>query len=378
MIISIIIFIITLLVLVVIHELGHFIMAKRFSIKVLEFGFGIPPRIFGKKFGETVFSLNWLPFGGFVKLLGEDETDKQILGNKRSFAVQVVWKRIIVVVSGVVMNLLFAWLLFYIVLGSSGFKFQLPLILDHNFSGVLQKVESHVLIAQVAQDSPGQAAGLTEGERIIAINGEPIRDGQQLVDKTKALAGKEISLTLFSQKSRVERIVSLTPRVDPPQGQGPIGVALSTIKLANLEYQTISSKILSGPIHSWNLISYSGRIFGSLINQSLTQKTFEPISHSVAGPVGITNLANVILTQSKNPIIPYLDFVALLSLNLSVVNLLPFPALDGGRLFFLLIEAILRKKVHVEIERWIHTIGMVILLTLTLLITFSDVRKLFP
>src|SRR3989344_6709550 len=154
MIFSIIIFILTLLVLVVIHELGHFLMAKKFNIKVLEFGFGLPPKAWGKKIGETIFSLNWLPFGGFVRLLGEDETDQEVLDNKRSFAAQKVWKRIIVVVAGVAMNFLFAWLLFYIILPAQNFKFQLDLRLDHQFAFAKQEIEPVILITQVAPNSP--------------------------------------------------------------------------------------------------------------------------------------------------------------------------------------------------------------------------------
>lgn len=376
MIFSILIFIITLLILVLIHELGHFLMAKRFNIKVLEFGFGIPPKIFGKKIGETIFSLNWLPIGGFVRLLGEDEVNKAILENHRSFAAQNVGKRILVVIAGVMMNLFFAWLLFYIVLGFSNFKTQLPLLLDHQFVGVNQQVETMVVIAQVAKDSPAEKVELKAGERVIAINDQLITSDEQLVEKTKGLAGQRIKLTVSDLRKITFRSVHVVPRESPPQDQGPLGIALSGFRIANLEYQTPTQKILSGPTHSWNLIAYSGKIFGRLINQSLSQKSLDPVSRSVAGPVGITTLANAVLTSEKNPALPYLDFVALLSLNLAVLNLLPIPALDGGRLFFLLIEAITKRRVHAEVERWVHTIGMAALLALTLLITFSDIQKI--
>src|SRR5204863_267071 len=129
MFLSIIIFIITLLCLVLIHELGHFLVAKKFNIKVEEFGFGIPPRAWGKKIGETLVSINWLPLGGFVRLLGEDEQDLKILADPRSFAAQKVSKRIMVVVAGVVMNMLLAWIIFYIILAMSNFKTSFPLLL---------------------------------------------------------------------------------------------------------------------------------------------------------------------------------------------------------------------------------------------------------
>ena len=375
---TIIIFILTLLVLVVIHELGHFLVAKKFGIKVMEFGFGIPPRAFAKLVGETLISINWLPFGGFVRLLGEDEVDRKELQNPRSFAAQSVGRRIAVVVAGVLMNLFLAWLLLYIVLGFQGFKLRLPLIIPHQFIGVTQTAEFAVLVQAVSKNSPSEAAGLKSGEKIIKINGEEIKGSAELISKTKESAGKEIKLTLSDIKEEGVREVSVTPRENPPEGEGPLGVALVQFQLANLEYQTSLQKALSGPIHSLNIIIYSGKIIGVLAEQSFRTGKIEPVSQTVAGPVGITNIVNSILTQSKDPLLPYLDFVALLSLNLAVFNILPIPALDGGRLFFLMFEGITRRKVKAEVERWIHTAGMAILLTLMLLITFSDIRKLLP
>lgn len=377
MIFTVIIFIITLLILVVIHELGHFLVAKRFNIKVLEFGFGIPPRAFGKKWGETLVSLNWLPFGGFVRLLGEDEVSKEILENERSFASQKVGKRIAVVTAGVLMNLLLAWLLFYIVLGFQGFKTQFPLFLDHKFIGVNQRNESFIIVSGVNKDSPAESVGIKPGERIVAINDEFVSESADLISKTKALSGQEIKITLSDPEKRDFRNIFVTPRKDPPEGQGPLGVSLAEVGLANIEYETPLAKLLSGPLHSINIVAYSGKIFGRLINESLETKKLEPVSQTVSGPIGITSLVNDILTQNKNPLLPYMNFVAILSLNLAVMNILPIPALDGGRLFFLIIEAVTRKRVHANIEKYIHTVGMVLLLTLMLLITFSDIRKLF-
>lgn len=376
MVFSILVFVITLLVLVLIHEFGHFLLAKKFNIKVLEFGFGIPPRVWGKKIGETIYSINWLPLGGFVRLLGEDEVDKATLEDKRSFSAQSVSKRILVVVAGVSMTLLFAWLLFYIVLGFQGFKTQIPLILEHQFSGVIQKEESFVVIAQVAQNSPAESAGIKSGERIVSLNNESIENDQQLVEKTKSLAGTEVELALSDLQGNKMHTIRVTPRLEPPEREGPLGIALMQFELANLEFQTPLQKIFSAPIHSWNLVAYSSRIFSKLISQSLAQKDIEPLSKSVAGPVGITSLANTILTSTDSPLLPYLDFVAILSLNLAVINLLPIPALDGGRLLFLIIEATTRRRVHAQLEKWIHTVGMALLLTLALLITFSDIKKI--
>lgn len=374
MLLTIIIFILTLLTLVVVHEFGHFLVARKFGIKVLEFGFGIPPRAWGKKVGETIVSVNWLPIGGFVSLLGEDETGKGNI-SERDFRAKRVEQRIAVVVAGVVMNLLLAWLLFYLVLGASGFKTRFPLLADHQFLGTQQN-EQYILVDQVAEGSPAQMSGLKVGDRILALNGQTTTEREQLINQVKDQAGKEIRLTVKNEKTGRVREVLAIPRVNPPAGEGPLGVALGEIKVANVSYSG-AEKLLAAPIHSANIITYSAKILGSLVGQSVKQKSFEPVSTSVAGPVGITNMANTILTSTTHPLLPYLDFMGILSLNLAVFNLLPIPALDGGRLFFLLIEALTRKKVHAGFEKWVHTIGMAFLLALTLLITFSDIRKFF-
>ncbi|MBI2022141.1 site-2 protease family protein [Candidatus Daviesbacteria bacterium] len=379
----ILVFIITILILVLIHELGHFLAAKKFKIKVLEFGFGIPPKIFGKKIGETVFSLNWLPFGGFVRLLGEDEVDKQSLSseddkklwNKHSFAVQSVNKRILVVVAGVGMNLFLAALLFYLVLFSQGFKAQLPLLVSHNFIGVSQQNEKLVLVSKVSDSSPADKIGLKVGDRILAINDQSLKDSQELIDLTKANVGKKITLTISDISKNNQRQVELTPRENPPLGEGPLGVALSGVEVANIEYKEGWQKLLAGPVHSLNITVYSVKIFSSMIATSFQKRDFTPISQSVAGPVGITAVVKEILSVS-NPLIPYLDFMAMLSLNLAIVNILPFPGLDGGRFFFLLFEAVTKKRVHATVEKYIHAVGLAVLLALIFLVTVSDIKKL--
>ncbi len=378
MILTIIIFILTLLFLVVIHELGHFLMAKKFGIKVEEFGFGIPPRAWGKKIGETLVSINWLPFGGFVKLLGEDQIDKNILENKRSFAFQTVFKRIVVVIAGVAMNFILAFALFYFILGYQGFKISLPLLTDHQFVGVNQQNQYSVVIANVSKNSPAEIANLKKGEIIYAVDSEPIKGTNDFIAKTKNKSSGRLVLTVFDEDGKNYRSVFIFPRDNPPAGEGPLGVALVQVGVANLEYKTFPQKLFSGPVHSWNLVAYSGKILGNLVGEFFRTKDFTPVSHSVAGPVGITSAVNTILTESVNPFLAYLNFIALLSLNLAVMNVLPFPALDGGRLFFLLIEAVTRRKVHAGVEKWIHTVGMAILLTLMLLVTFSDIKKFFP
>ncbi len=371
------VFIITILILVLIHEWGHYIVAKKSNIKVLEFAFGLPPRIWGKKIGETIFSINWLPFGGFVKLLGEDETDPEVINNKRSFAASPISKRIAIVVAGVVMNLLLAWGLYYIVLGAQDFKTQVPLLTNFKFVGVNQVNENVVLIGNVASDSPALAAGIKSGERVLTVNSEEISSTEELGYVIKQHAGKQINMTLSDPLKTEVRSVEVTPRENPPQGQGPLGVSLGQVEIAVLNYSTPAQKIFSGPIHSWNLAAYSWSVLSKTVASSFEKRDFGPVSQNVAGPIGITNLVKQIL-DIKNPLLPYLDFMAALSLNLAIVNILPFPGLDGGRFSFLLFEAITRKKPNATFEKYYHGIGLALLLALMLALTVSDVRKLLP
>ncbi len=371
---TIIIFLITLLILVLSHEFGHFFAAKKFGVKVLEFGFGLPPKIWGKKIGETIFSLNLLPIGGFVRLFGEDETDKKILENKRSFGSKPVWQRIAIVTAGVIMNFILAAILFWIVLFAQGFTEKIPLLVPYRFIGVEQTDQTLVLIGQVSPNSPADQVGIKPGDQVVGFNAQKITSGEQLITLTKENTGKSSTLTLQNDQNNL-RTVTVTPRANPPAGQGALGVELGTVSVANLSYQG-GQRVFSGITHSYNLASYSIAVLSHIISTAFETKDLAPVSQSVSGPVGVTNLASMIL-NTKSPLIPYLNFMALLSLNLAIINILPFPALDGGRLFFLSIEAIFRKKVKAEIERLVHTVGMAILIALILLVTFSDIKKFF-
>lgn len=375
MFLTIIIFIITLLFLVVSHEFGHFIVAKKFGVKVLEFGFGIPPKVWGKRIGETLVSINWLPIGGFVRLFGEDETDKEILNDKRSFAAKTVGQRMGIVTAGVVMNFILAAVIFWVVLTAQGFKEQIPLLVPHNFVGVNQSNEIVVVVGKIAPGSPAEKAGIKSGDRITRLNEVKLQSGDQLIEQTKEAAGKSINLVLVNPENQ-DREIELTPRTDPPEGEGPLGVEIGSITFANLSYQTFPQRLFSGITHSYNLASYSLVVLGNMISQAFESRNLEPVSGSVAGPVGLTNIANMVL-ETKSPLIPYLNLVALFSLNLAIINILPFPALDGGRLFFLLIEGAFGRRVKPEVERWIHTAGMALLIALIILITFSDIKKFF-
>lgn len=359
MILSIVIFILTLLVLVVIHELGHFIMAKRFGIKVEEFGFGIPPRILGKKIGETIYSLNALPLGGFVRLLGEDSTDKTVLKNPRSFAAQKSWKRILVVVAGVVMNLILAWVIFYAV------------IIYQNFRIIYPSSEPAAFVGFVQEGFPAKQAGVKMGEKVTKVDGKEIKNFEDARNFIREKKGEPVTLTITDIDGRNSKEITLTPKkID--SNDYLVGIGFSPIGIK--QYETVTQKIFSGITYSWDLTRATFGGLGVLV-KDLFSGNIKKASDSVSGPVGLAIVSNDILSEGSKAFPFYLWFVGVISLTLSIFNVLPIPALDGGRLLFIVIEAVTGKKVKEEVETLIHQIGFAVLLGLAALITYSDIIK---
>lgn len=365
---TILIFILILGFLVFIHEFGHFLMAKRAGITVEEFGFGLPPRIWGKKIGETLYSINWLPLGGFVKLLGEDPTDKR-REQPDSFYVKSLASRTSVILAGVFMNFLFGVVLFYIILAFLGFRFEFPLLIDHQFR--FAKQDNQVVVVGVEKQSPAELAGLKAGDVILTINDQKIENIPQLQKTVAENKGKQIAIAIREVGSTGIREIKTTPRVSPPAG-GPLGINLG--ELAVLNYQSLGQKIFAGFSQSINIIEYSGKIFGRLITAAISQGSAAPLASGVAGPVGIAQLTQEVVALG---LVPTLQFAALLSLNLAVLNVLPLPALDGGRLLFLGIEAVIRRKVYPQVEKWVHTAGLFLLILLIVLVTYNDILRIF-
>lgn len=360
MVITVAIFIISLFFLVMVHELGHFLTAKRFGIKVLEFGIGIPPKAWGKMVKGTLISINWLPFGGFVRLLGEDEVNKKILEDKRSFAAQKVWKRIIVVVAGIAMNLVIAWILFYIVLAAQNFRVIYP------------SPDLTIQIIEVEKGLPAEAAGITAGEKLVAINGQNVDSIEAAKQIIQSSAGKPLNLTLSDLNGNNRQNVTVTPKNE--SGQVLIGVVFSPVAVK--EYKTTAQKVFSGITYSWDLTKLSfiglGKLFSDLAHGNVGQA-----SKSVSGPVGLAKVTNDILSPGLAATVPYLWFMGVISLTLAIMNFLPIPALDGGRLLFLYIEAITRKRVNPDLERIVHTAGFLVLIGLMVLVTFNDIHNFF-
>ncbi len=358
MVLSIIIFVLTLFVLVVIHELGHFLMARKFGIKVEEFGFGIPPKLFGKKIGETIYSLNALPIGGFVRLLGEDNDGKA--KSSRDFRAKPVSQRIIVVIAGVAMNLILSWVIFYGVIAYQGFTTIYPTIEPAAYIGYLEK------------GYPAEKSGIQIGDKVTKVDGKTVINFDDARNFIREKNGGEVTLTLTDIDGNNQKAIAVTPKKSD-NGSFLIGVGFNP--WATKVYKTPTEKIFSGITYSFDLTRYTFMGLGKTISD-LFHGNYNKASQSVAGPVGLATMSNGILSGGIKAAPTYLWFVGVISLSLSIFNVLPIPALDGGRLLFLVIEAVFKKKVREDIEKWIHQIGFAVLLTLALLITYSDISKL--
>lgn len=341
-----------------VHELGHFIMAKRSGMRVEEFGFGFPPRMFGIRKGETIYSINWIPLGGFVKISGEDG---EATDDPQSFVNKPFLQKFSVLVAGVSMNVVLAW-----VLVSIGLAIGLPAIVDEfeQLPKSAQVRNVQIGLVAVSPDSPAAAAGIKPGDSILAVNGEPIDSIEELIVLTKQNAGKE---TVYEFKRGSESFSkTLTPRVNPPEGKGPLGIAPSQIAEISYPWYEAPFRGLVGTI---NLVWGTLSVFGQIIGQWLSGQS---VSGALAGPVGIAVLTRDATRLGFNYL---MQFTALLSVNLAIINAVPFPALDGGRILFLFIEKIRGRKMPIKAEQVANTVGFSLLLLLMVFVTVKDVSR---
>ena len=344
MIVAIVSFIAVLLVLVLAHELGHFITAKAFGVRVDEFGLGFPPRLLSVRRGETRYSLNAIPLGGFVKMAGEE--DAKVPG---SLASKGISTRLLVLSAGSLMNLLLPLLLFSI-------AFMIP----HN------SVTGQVMIEEVDPDSPAARAGIEPGDTLLSVNGKPLNNTGDLHRYIQLNLGKEITILAKHSDSTTEDI-QVIPRWKPPEGQGAIGVVVTTanptiVSQSEPFWRAIPSGV-SALIETF--ILFKNGIISMIIGTT-------PVA--LAGPVGIAQLTGEVV---KAGISPLLEFAAFLSLNLAIINLFPLPALDGGRIAFVLLEWVRRgKRVSAKREGLIHAIGFALLMVAFLAITYQDIIRI--
>lgn len=344
---SILTFLFVLSILVIVHEFGHYWVAKRNGIWVEEFGFGLPPRVFGKKIGDTIYSINLLPFGGFVRLHGEMSEDG-VTKKNRAFLNKSLWVKTSVIVAGVVMNFLLAVLAFGIV---------------YSFTGIPRDTQE-VKVLNIATNSPAQDAKLLVGDIVRKVDGQEVKSVPEFVSKIEAKKGKKVVLELQDRK------VTIIPRVSPPTGEGPLGVAITNT-------ETYFAPVWQRPFYGayygtkeaifWgkNVLTGFGSIFTDLFHGRAPK--------DVSGPVGVFAVTT---EAAKSGVLSLINLLGIISVNLAILNIIPFPALDGGRLLFIVIEAIFGKKVAPKLESIIHSVGMAILLLAILAITIKDVRGL--
>ena len=366
---TILIFIVLLGLLVFVHELGHFVVARRNGIKIDEFGFGFPPRlvgvvkdeatgrykiVWGSKENEsphTIYSFNWLPLGGFVRIKGEDGENS----DPDSFAKKSAWIRTKVLGAGVVMNLLLAWLLVSIV-------FTLGLSQPITPEQRADYPDAKIQILEVKKDTPAQAMGLQLGDAILAIGGRPMTSLAEVSQTIADHKGKSLEITI----DRLGKEIVLTgmPREEYPANEGSLGISFS--ETAVISYPWYES-FYQGAIATYHITIAILQAFGSMIANLFGVGGGAPVD--VTGPVGIVYLTK---QMSDLGIAYLLQFAALLSINLAIINILPIPALDGGRILFILIEKLKGSPVSRRTEGLIHQIGFILLLLLMVIITVRD------
>lgn len=364
---TIIVFIIVFSLLILVHELGHFYTAKKFGAKVEEFGFGYPPRIFGIKKGETIYSINWIPFGGFVKILGENmEEDKK--NDSRSFANKSVNQRFLIIVSGVLMNLLLAVVLF-----SIGNMIGIPQEISNDLPSYahIQKESRKVQIVYVSNNSPAEQSGIEVGDEILNI--ETV-DGQKITASSVGgvinFINEQKGSTLLLEIKRGDNVLQKTveARKDVPENEGPTGVGLAETAIVSYPWHLA---IYRGIIDVYSLFVLLFVLLLSIIKNLVATGS---AGMDIAGPIGIAVMTGQV---AKMGLLYIMQFTAVISVNLALVNLLPLPALDGGRLLFLAIEKIKGSPVKKNVENIVHTVGFFLLIALMILVTYKDVVRYF-
>lgn len=364
---SFLVFFIILSILILSHELGHFLAAKYTNTKVEEFGFGFPPKIFSFKKGETTYSLNLFPIGGFVKILGEDGTEKKepdsavdILEDKnRNFSFKSVLVKILILSAGVLFNLLLAWILLSFSLASGS----LEQINDNDVS----RFAPQVIITEILENSPAEKIGLKPGDtitRLLSSRGSldisKVVDAQNFIKENR---GKEIEINI--KRGDVFFTLNVNLR-DVDLEKGALGVAMARVAVFKTPFYLA---ILYG---FRDMIFLTGAIAVAMFYFFVglfTGKGFE----QVAGPIGIFN----IVSDASNLGISYLSrLAAVLSINLAIINFLPFPALDGGRALMVLIEKIKRSPIKQKYANGLNTVGFIILIILMIFITYNDVLRI--
>ena len=361
---SIFLFFVILIALVVVHEFGHFAVAKWAGIRVDEFGFGFPPKLWGKRLGETEYSFNALPFGGFVRIFGENPEEVEAAGGspERSFTHKPKTIQTLVLVAGVAMNMLFAWFLL-----SVGYTIGMPVPGDYEGLGEVR--DRHTAIMRVVEHSPAQVAGLASGDTIAAVSSKGEKPEALTPEsiQTFIAAHQDDSISFTYEREGAEGEVSITPQAGLVEGKAVVGIEMDEIGTAVVPFYLAP---LEGARLTWNATqAITTGLFSFFKNLFMGAASFS----EVTGPVG---LIGIVGSAASFGLVPLLSLIALISINLAIINLIPFPALDGGRLLFVVIEAIKGSPIRPQIAGTANMIGFALLIVLMLLVTYHDIVRL--
>ena len=351
---TLVLVILVISILILAHEWGHFYSARKLGIKVEEFGFGFPPRIFSVVKNGIRYSFNLLPLGGFVKIYGEHGEGE---GDEQSFVSRPAWQRFIVLFAGVGMNFVLAWIFF-----SAGVAMGIPELSEDESKSI------PVSIIAVLPNSPAEMAGIKFGDVIVELRSQDVslrvEREQDVRDFAESYRGEEITL-VFKRADQIFE-VKTTPRSHAPEGEGPLGIGLARLEVVRAPWYLVP---IEGVKTLWRSIEATGQGLWMVATQLVQGNTNIPVS----GPVGIFLFANDSRTLGTSF---FLQFVGILSVNLAVLNFLPIPALDGGRILFLILEKIKGGKFNPALENTVHTVGFFVLIALMVLITYRDIARI--
>jgi regulator of sigma E protease len=336
-------------VIIFVHELGHYLVAKSTGIRVEEFSLGMGPQIIGRKKGETLYSLRALPLGGYCKMTGENvvESEDKVIDSKR-FDQKPIWVRASVLIAGSMMNFILGIIIFILIFTAIG----IPYLTDN--------------IGNVMPGSVAEEAGIQPGDKIISIDGEKVNNWEEVTAIIHQSSGKELYLGIERGKDTFE--VTVIPQYDVKNKIGLIGI---TSQEPQWQKMGLTAGITKGFTETYNIVVAMFNFFGDLLGKLIIHDETKEIG-GVMGPLGIIDL----IRKSVNlGIFPLAYLTALITINLGFINLLPIPALDGGRLFFIFIEAIRGKKVKPEKENLVHLVGFALLMLLMIIITWQDIAR---
>ena len=344
-------FLVMFTLIIAVHEFGHYITARLLGMRVLEFAFGFPPRIVAVRRGGIDYSVNAIPFGGFVRILGQDDfaIEQRGAGDPGSFTAKPWWAQAIVLAAGVAMNFVLA-----IVVLTAAF-----MIGTEAPTGVVR-------VAEVAAGSPAEAAGIQKLDIVRTIDGKEITRTSDLQTYVYAHAGKEVTIVLDRDGRRVGPL-TIVPRPTPPEDEGPLGVRLEEVA---------SPPTALAPQQAFvQAVRLTGDVvtqIAELPGQLLSRPTNQPGPPPVGGPIQIFLVTAAV---SQLGVAAFLKLIGVISVNLGVLNIIPFPGLDGGRLFFVLLSAALRRRLSPQVEAAIHAVGFVLLLGLLVVVSVADIRR---